>query len=299
MLLKETKISARRAPLLYHVLNCLEERGRVRADTPVFTADGELLVTSRDGVTYMLKKWYQGRECDIRQESEVIRASRQLALLHLELEAIARSPEAETFPPAKDPAEEISRHNRELKKVRTFIRGRVTKNKFEYLFLDSFDNMYGMAEKVLEKMEDSGCRELYRESIEKGSLAHGDYNYHNLMMLKDGMAVTNFEHMRSDIQVHDLYYFIRKVMEKHHWKPVIGKRLMEAYEQTRPLSAAEREYLGLSLAYPEKFWKTAGSYYRSNKAWIPEKYVEKLELAVRQCEEKYDFLQEIFSLKIP
>ena len=57
MLLKETKMSGRRAPLLYMVLNRLDRRGNVTVDTPVFTKDGELLVTSADGGVYMLKRW--------------------------------------------------------------------------------------------------------------------------------------------------------------------------------------------------------------------------------------------------
>ena len=155
MLLKETRISERRALLLYRVLDLLETRGNVKVDTPVFTEEGELLVTSREGITYMLKKWYQGRECDIRQESEVVCAARQLGLLHRELnEVSAGQPlqEVSEVPRGKSPVEIIRRHNRELKKVRTFIRARVTKNEFEYLFLESFDKMYGMAEKVLRRM---------------------------------------------------------------------------------------------------------------------------------------------------
>lgn len=298
MLLKETRISERRALFLYRVLSLLEARGGVKVDTPVFTEEGELLVTSREGITYMLKKWYQGRECDIRQENEVVRAARQLALLHRELDEVSADAAELEVPEGKSPVEMIGRHNRELKKVRTFIRSRVTKNKFEYLFLESFDKMYGIAEEVLLRMEASGCGKLYGESVNGAKLAHGDYNYHNLLILKEGIAVTDFERVHADIQVNDLYYFIRKVMEKHHWKLKSGQKLIEAYEAVRPLSLEEREYLGLSLAYPEKFWKTAGNYYRSNKAWIPEKYVEKLELAVRQCEEKYEFLEEIFSLKM-
>ena len=58
MLLKETGISDRRAALLYIVLSRLELEGSVKADTPVFTKDGELLAASRDGTRYMMKKWY-------------------------------------------------------------------------------------------------------------------------------------------------------------------------------------------------------------------------------------------------
>ena len=71
-------------------------------------------------------------------------------------------------------------------------------------------------------------------------------------MLRDGMAVTNFEHMRVDIQVRDLYYFMRKAMEKNHWKLKTGQKILESYESVRRLSDEEREYVGLCLAYPEK-----------------------------------------------
>ena len=43
---------------------------------------------------------------------------------------------------------------------------------------------------------------------------HGDYNYHNILILPGDTAITNFEHMRIGIQVQDLYYFLRKAMEK-------------------------------------------------------------------------------------
>ena len=293
MLLKETKISGQRAPLLYMVLNCLETRGNVKVDTPVFTRDGELIVSSREGRRYMLKKWYQGRECDLRQEREVLRAVETLAVLHNELERIMPETVRE-----RDPVEEIRRHNRELKKVRSFIRSRVTKNEFEYLFLENFEKMYQLAEQVLVRLESSGCPALFQTELARGSLAHGEYNYHNILVMESGMAVTNFEHMHAGIRVHDLYYFIRKIMEKYTWKQKTGQKILEAYENTRKLGWEEKEYVGLRLAYPEKFWKTASSYYHSNKAWLPQKYVEKLQLAVKQTEEKRAFLENIFSISI-
>ena len=129
-------------------------------------------------------------------------------------------------------------------------------------------------------------------------MVHGDYNYHNLMELPDGAAVTNFEHVRMDIQVSDLCYFLRKVMEKCHWKQKLGREILEAYEEGRHIDELERDYIGLWLAYPEKFWKTASSYARSNKAWLPEKSVEKLQTAVQQSEEKEAFLESLFSINL-
>lgn len=307
MLLKETRISGRRAPLLYMALSRLETGGNIKVDVPLFTRTGELLSVSREGTVYMLKKWYYGRELDVRQEAEALRACAQLARLHRELESLdivgglrewsacAGGGETAAFGTGHDPVGEIIRHNRELKKVRSFIRARVAKNEFEYLFLESFERMYGLAEKVLRRMEESGCAALYQERAERGTLLHGDYNYHNLLVADGGMAVTNFEHMHVGVQADDLYYFLRKAMEKYSWKQKTGQKLLDAYEDTRPLSTAERQYVGLRLAYPEKYWKTASGYYHSNKAWLPEKNVEKLRLAVRQEEEKRAFLEKVFS----
>ena len=74
--------------------------------------------------------------------------------------------------------------------------------------------MYRTADDILARMETSGCRKLFEESVSKGSVVHGDYNYHNLIMLRDDIAVTDFEHMHTDIQIKDFCYFLRKAMEK-------------------------------------------------------------------------------------
>lgn len=302
MLLKETKISERRACLVYIVLSRLELEGKVKVDTPVFTKDGGLLVTSREGTRYMLKRWFSGRECDVKRESEIVSAAESLALLHEKMKWDAASGQScglTVCPPVgRSPLEELERHNREMRKVRSFIRARVSKNEFEYLYLENYDRMYRLAEQVVRRLRESDAMELYRKSIAEGRMVHGDYNYHNVLNTPEGTAVTNFEHVRIDIQVRDLYYFMRKAMEKHRWKQKLGFRILEAYEETRGIEPMEREFIGLCLAYPEKFWKTASSYARSNKAWLPEKSVEKLRTAVRQTEEKAAFLENLFSLDL-
>lgn len=302
MLLRETRLSEQHALFLHQVLSRLEIQSNIMVDTPIFTSEGTVLATRPDGRRYLMKKWYSGRECDVRQEAEALRAAEYLALLHNGLnneEILKISREyKDGNSVASGPLDEIRRHNRELKKVRRFIRMRSVKNAFEYLFLESFERMYGTAERVAERMESSGCAELYEQSVREGRLFHGAYNYHNLLVTEKGIAVTDFDRMKSGIQVYDFYYFLRKVMEKYSWKQKTGQKLLEAYESVRPLSRREREYVGLMLAYPEKYWKTAGSYYHSNKAWMPEKNREKLQMVLRQCGEKKAFLEQIFSIEI-
>lgn len=302
MVLKEAGISDRRALLLYTMLCRLETEGYPNVDTPVHNRQNELVSTFRDQTRYMLKKWYGGRECDVRREADILAAVKNLAFLHRKLRWYGREEAEEEdclCPPfGRHLKEEFLCRNRELKKVRNYIRNKVNKGAFEYLFLKYFEKMYQLAVQVTKRLEKSEYEGLYLESIEKKLLVHGDYNYHNILILQEPaavMAVTNFEHFRIDAQVLDLYYFLRKVMEKHRWKESLGRAMLRAYAEVRPLDAREIEVLALKTAYPEKFWKTANTYYHSNKAWIPEKSVEKLETAVLQTEEKINFLENIFT----
>ena len=92
---------------------------------------------------------------------------------------------------------------------------------------------------------------VFKEAGAENHMVHGDYNYHNLLVCQEGMAVTGFEHAHRDVQMEDLYYFLRKCMEKHHYDERLGYRMMRAYDSVNNLGKKERDYLAIRLAYPE------------------------------------------------
>ena len=295
MLLKEVKVSKRRIPALYELHEYLLEQGYTHTDRLMLTKEGEYLASSEEGKQYLLKFWFQGRECDVKKPAELLAAAGNLAKLHVLMKYSFDQPAA----PGDHMGEEYLRHNRELKKVRRFMRGISPKGAFETAFLKYYEQMYQWAQAAEEQLEKSNYDRIYKESIESGCMTHGEYNYHNILMLPGGhIAVTNFEKFKRDLQVEDFYYFLRKVMEKQGWKVRLGDNMLNAYSAVRPLTKEEIEYLRIRLCYPEKFWKIANSYYHSNKAWISVKSIEKLDIAIRQTEEKRRFLEEIFAFHL-
>ncbi len=298
MVLKEMRISEKRIPVLSKLYDHLQEENVSNVDWIQRNKEGGLFVTSDEGTKYFLKRWFVGKECDIHKESDVLESVRNLAVLHKALENPFANDEAMDFFVGEDVRKEYFRHNREMKKVRTYIRGRVVKGEFEQAFLKEFDGMYEWAKVALERLESSMYESLLQESHTAHTVIHGDYNYHNILFLTDGIATTNFEHFREDIPLTDFYYFLRKVMEKNHWNERLGEKMIVAYQKDHPLTDAETEYLAICIAYPEKFWKVANSYYRSKKSWIPAKNMEKLELVIRQTEEKKNFLRSLFSFHL-
>jgi len=109
-----------------------------------------------------------------------------------------------------------------------------------------------------------------------------------------GTAVTNFGHWSFDIQIADLYRFMRKILEKYNWNLELAGEMLREYHKIRPISAEEWKNLRVRFTYPEKYWKLANYYYSHKKVWISEKNVEKLQNLIRQREIWENFAEECF-----
>ena len=233
LLLREAAVSDKKVPVLEALTTHLTHHGYPRVDSIFLNKEGEFITKAEDGTRYVLKRWFSGRECDVKKEQEVLESVKNLARLH----KIMKMPGEEVREFAgNDLREEFLRHNRELRKVRAFIRGRTAKGDFENAVLKHFDAMYEWAGTAGERLAESGYERLLQKSREEGAVTHGDYNYHNVLITPKGMATTNFEHFTNDIQIEDFYYFMRKVMEKYEWNVELARAMLRTYQDIRPLS---------------------------------------------------------------
>lgn len=272
------------------LLEYIQEAGFDRVDTIWKTKEDALYSQDEGGVKFVLKRWYEGRECDVKKNADIVAAVQTLACLHLSTESIRKEEIRSVAPEDTSLLDEYMRHNRELKRVRNFIRGRNRKTQFEYDVLANFNEYYGYAEEAYIKIEQSDVRKLEKKASDLCSICHGTYNYHNLIIDGNNMAVVNFNHSAKGLQIKDLYFFLRKVMEKHDWNVQLGAQIVEKYDIVKPISSEEMKLLQIMLSYPEKFWKVLNQYNNSNKSWIPDKNVEKLGAVYRQQELKRKFL---------
>lgn len=109
--------------------------------------------------------------------------------------------------------EAMRRHNRELKKARTFIRGKRKKNEFELRVIGNFEIFAAQAVEAERGME--RLYEIHGKEIADGyAVCHGEPDYHHILSETDTRQVTEFNQMHLGVQMEDLYYFLRKIMEK-------------------------------------------------------------------------------------
>ncbi len=112
------------------------------------------------------------------------------------------------------------------------------------------------------------------------------------MLLGDGhMAAVCFEKTGPDIQVRDLYLFLRKILEKNKWSFAMGMKILSAYERVKPLNDLERRYLYARILYPERYWKIANAYLNKRKSLPPRRQMEKLRALLQLEVNRNEFLQ--------
>lgn len=251
MLLKQAALSKPRMLVMNEIHKAMKKQEHLRCDELIPNREGEFLTATEDGTTYYLKAWYPGRECDVRKHGEILEAARLLAKIHRLMEL----PGAREGFRSSDLLDEYRRHNREMKKVWSFIRKKPIKGEFESRFLECFEDMYRVAAAVEERLGNSSYRRLQKEAKERGSFIHGEYNYHNILITPEGMTAVNFEHVGRDLQAADLAYFLRKVMEKHQWNESWEQK---SSERTAPsIRCQKRKRSTLHSAFPIR--KSSGS----------------------------------------
>ncbi len=271
-----------------YLLKHIKESGAVRVESILRTKEGEMIVYDQDRVAYIVKTYCEGRECNHRDQQECGQAVRTLANLHKVSDLSGYEILQEQ--PVCHIEKEYEKHNRELKKVRRFLREKSQKTDFEIYLMKHYDYFLDIALQITEELQYYAYEE---DSYEFPIVCHGDYQYHNIIQTEAGTVLINFEKCVRDYPVRDLYLFLRKLLEKNNWSQTLGDMLLESYNRERPLTDRDYSQLYYRFAYPEKFWKIVNFYYNTGKAWIPDRNMEKIEKLFAQEREKQLFLENI------
>lgn len=263
----------------------LAQNGFSDIDKYLINKNGQLYTLDKYKTPYVIKDYFDGKECDIRSKMDIKNACEKLASFHKASRNIVLNFN-------DDNRREIEiifdRHNKELKRVRNYMKTISKKNKFENIYIQNFDLFYKQGMMALEKFVNLKG-EISKNKI---GICHGSFNQHNVLKTKKGLGIINFEKFNINYQLMDLYDFIRKVLEKNNYSMDYAKMAIEGYDEIIKLEKEAYLFLYLLFSYPEKFWKVSDHYYNMRKTWIPPKNIQKLEDVIIQNEKKQFFLNE-------
>lgn len=263
----------------------LYEEGFRHIERLIENTEGELITYDRYGNPFVIKEYFDGRECNPTSLYDLASASENLAIFHVRGRTLYAS-EERTYA-YKEPGN-FARKTKEIKKIRSFISKRPVKCDFEQMYMEAFDMFYEQAVKCQEMMAKCSRTDL----AGKIGYCHGSYNYHSVLFCDGYMATVNFDRFHVGYQLTDLYQYIRKVLEKNNYNFNIAVRLMEEYDRIIHLTNEDYRYIYILYSYPEKFWKISNRYMNSKKCWISPANLEKLKKVITDEQKKQEFLRE-------
>lgn len=274
--------------LLRTYLAALKDTG-IKAEQIAANKIGEAVTIDEiTGEGFLFKEHISGTELNVNQVKDLKIAAGLLAQYHNAAVSVAVSMLPADMECDAIIIQEKEKHERELIKVKNYIRSRKKKTEFERIYLQSYEPMLKTARESLLLLNKK------REAEPCACLCHGDYNQHNILLTDAGWRIVNFENVTYRWSIWDLANFLRKMQEKNNWDIGIGNEILKSYEKVRPLSEAECEKLYALLLFPEKFWKVTNHYMNSRKSWISERDIEKLRKVIEQEEQRLRFVEQIF-----
>lgn len=290
-ILQEYNNSNEKMSAMKVLYNYLESEG-FSCDYVIANKEGNYVSASEDGYTYILKRWFNAEECSINNEKHLMSGTENLGKFHSVLyDNTVLLGDIRAFHPGKNMQEVFERHNKEIVRIRNYIKKRKNKNYFEMSLHNIIDQYKEQAEQAEEKLMKSDYHERYQTAIESKTINHGCYNYHNILFDRENVIMVNMLKINFAPQIQDLYDWLRKAMEKNNWDIHLGMKIIENYDKYRKLSDGEYKVLKIMMSYPEKFWKIINYYYNSNKAWYSEKNEDKLIQFLKQENLRRDFIK--------
>ena len=288
--LRQINTSKKRIEAEYAIKESLVEKGFGDTDRCVRNKEGELITYDRYENAYVLRKAYEGRECNINSLEDLELAAKLLARFHKLGKEIYYSSEKDVHIRVSG---DFPKRNRELRRIKAYVQKKSPKREFEEMYMDHFDYFYEQAD---ECEKSYGEKDLDKENEHIG-YCHGMYNQHSVIMYeKDNenkTALINFEKFYVGNQLADLYHFIRKTIEKNNYDFEYFKIIVNTYNELIKLEKSDMEYIFTNISYPEKFYKISNNYYNTSKNWISPKLFEKFNGIIDTEKDKIIFLEKL------
>lgn len=211
-LLKSFESSKNRVEFENILLEQLREQDYPYVDLYVRNAAGEIITEDSMNNRYVLKNWFPGEECNLRDEADVADAATNLAVIHSLLREVHLSEDQVLHNSSGNLIEMFEKRNRELKRVRSYIRDKRKKNEFEMCYMNCYDDFYQQALEATHLLDISNYKAMMQEVTLHRHICHGNYTYHNVIMLK----VNRMPYEQNNPYNYDKFIELRNTPYKEH-----------------------------------------------------------------------------------
>ena len=273
--LKLSPLNPKRLRFVHQVINHLSTNGFTKLCPLIPTQNGANYYHDQH-YAYTLFDWIPGRQCNIKDQSELVGATKLLAEFHLRSAGFKVPPDSHPRLQLGKCPVHFARHHQELLEFKSLARSRPN-DAIAQLYLEHVEFFLPFASQAILSLKASRYWDLVARARVEHPFCHGDPAARNFILTPGAeIWMIDFDSCRIDLPLMDLIKFCRRVMKKYNWRLEIAKALFGAYHSVNPLSSDELEVIKAVLCFPQKFWRLAVRHFHQHQRYTPERTLEKL-----------------------
>ena len=238
-----------------------------------------------NNMLFILTSWIDGTKCSYDNIQNVLDACSNLAKLHNA---------TKNFLPIEGCNLKVGYENLSLNLSKHFEQLLICSNsafkygdKFSKVFLEYFEPNITLAE-----ISSIVASTINNNNLSK-ALCHLDYVNKNIIFdSSNGLWIIDFDKCKMDYCVHDLSYFLRRLLKRDgtKWDMEIAVSSLKLYESLHPLNFDEYKAIFVYLAFPQKYWKISRDYYNNINKCNKNSFVTLLKKNCEKTEQHYKFV---------
>jgi CotS family spore coat protein len=241
---------------------------------------------------YIATPWLSGRNPDPANERDLAECAKALARFHLVGKKVnvcsrGRHDALFTWPQI------LRMRSRRLTRHLMRAKRKVSASSLNAVLSQHGSWLQSRSEQALDILAASPYRALCRQAAKHGSLCHGDSGPKNFVLTEQGAALIDFETLRVDLRVYDLFRLIRLACRHREWPFSSARTILGAYNSVSKLRPAEYDLLEVWLRFPHKVTRLLAQYDRTRQQGKRRAIVHKMEEAIRDEQNLDRFLEEL------
>ena len=262
--------------LQYNIKEHLIKRGFDCLDQ-LYVSQNDTPYTIYYNRTFIMSDWYNGPEIDFYKPEDIYHTMRLLGQMHTAATGFNVSGYDINDIKIKNLGDTYKKRQVETIKLKKRISNVGNKTEFEVLYFNNASEYMELQEMALSFLNTDNYEELIKLARQDRTIAHNKYTYHNIKKVsEENVVLSGFEKSGYDVQLTDVAYVIRRIMEKNQWDVGLLANIMNEYSKTRPLSSQEWDIIKGMIIFPERFAKLCNKYYYTKRRWNYNMFYRKL-----------------------
>jgi CotS family spore coat protein len=290
--LKKMNLSFEDIYMMEEMTSHLKRNGFTNTFDIVLQDNNEILVPY-EGSQYYLTKWMDGRDSDYLNPLDIKSAIETLAKFHRSAEGFDSKFNTQHRKLYGKWKQGFTEKLSEIAAAKEQMLTEGKRNENTQIFIQYLQNCEKNAVHALRLLEKSSYTRLnVRDEGRKGFIHH-DFGLHNILHSFDNQTyIGGFESFAFDIKMHDLGYFLFRLMRRKGWDIDSLIDMIGYYDEIYKLEKEDFEVLSAYFAFPHDYKQFHRLYY------IEGKDVEELEELERvNVESEYNQVKKDFLLK--